>query len=410
MNPFRIRIILMMAILLSSCVPLGDNIPTSNTLPSFSSTTPQQTEPVIAPNTSATASDKILEICPDQIPLPKQLPLDGKLLFWEYPKNFVLSFPELAKKEFENTNSTDISISPNSNYLATVNEHFDNQTDTSIPFLEIIDSNDQIVFSIPWDENWTEGSPTWINNEELLLRTNQDNILTIYNPFSDTTKNKVFSLPGEEGMHIVASDPFFNVVAYAYSIYKNPSPFDLNSLRVWNEEKQTEILDLRDEYSTLVSDIDLSNNGKLMVITTVTPNEDKDHSEIIIVDVENDTFSQVSDFRKIFDEILVSDIQWSLDDKIIYLWAAINRGNYELYSLDIQTQQLMHFCFQGLKGTGTQIVWVPNAPEYYFVTDSSKFANSGTEKWDVLLVDSINNISYKVAENISLVGWLISKK
>jgi hypothetical protein len=339
-------------------------------------------------------------------------PIDGKLLYWDYLSVYTLSFPDLEKSEITSARYSYASIAPNYNYLVTVNERYDEQNASIIPYLDVIDFNGQVVSSTPWKEEWGEGDPTWRTDEEVLIRTMQEKTLVIYDPFSGIAYNQNFHFPDENRMRIVAVDPLFKVVVYIYSIY-NDGFGSWNNLRVWDEENQREILHLKDQFSSLVSDVKLSNDGKKIAITTATPNEEQDHSEIIVVDVENGAYTQISHFRSYFDEVLIPDIQWSLDDETIYFWPIINdegtHYNSDLFSIELQTNEIRHYCFKGQVGIENKIIWTPNFPGFYFTVNTTSFANSDNsskDEWDILLVDSRNNKAYKVAKNVSLIGWL----
>lgn len=377
---------------------------------------PTTSPPEIAALPSSTVtltSAEIKQICPEQYStMNERILLDGKLLYWDYPSVYTLSFPDLEKSEIASARSSYISIAPSYNYFVTVNEGYDEQKASIIPYLDVIGFNGQVISSTPWKEEWGEGDLTWRNNEELLIRTMQEKTLVIYNPFSGIAYNQTFHFPDENRMQIVTFDPFFKVVAYMYSIY-NDGFGSWNNLRIWNEENQTEILNLKDEFSSVISDIALSTDGKKIAITTATPNEDQNHSEIIIVDIESGTYTQISNFRSYFDEILIPDIQWSLDDETIYFWPIINDGETQyagdLFNIELQTNEIRRYCFSGRVGFENKIIWASNAPGFYFTTNTISFSNSNNsskDEWDILLVDSGNNTAYKVAENVSLIGWL----
>jgi len=373
-------------------------------------------EPLQSPPsaTMPTSPNEIVQVCPDRYPSEERIPLNGKLLYWDYPSLYALSFPDLVKSEITNAKSSYVSVSPNNNYFVTLNEVYDEQKTSSSLYLDVIDFNGEVISSTLWKEDWGEGSPIWRNDEEILIKTMQEKTLLVYNPFSGAIYNKIFNFPDEENMRLVAFDPLFRVVVYMYSSYGSASGIgQWDRLCVWDEENQREILNFKDEFSAMVSSVILSNQKNKIAITTVTPNESEDHSEIILVDSENGTYTQISDFRSYFDEILISDIQWSLDDKTIYFWAIVNGGDNELFSINLQTKQITHYCFRGRFGAEILIAWMPNAPGFYFVSDSTSLANYSTsskDEWDILLVDSVNNKTYKVAENVSLIGWLTQIK
>ena len=371
----------------------------------------------ISPTSSIvnSSSQNIEMICPEQQTYEDNpiIWVNGKLLYWDYPLQYFLTLPGLEKSELSNVRSSYITIAPDNRYFATVNEELNDQGAPIIPRLDVLDFDGNIISSAIWKDNWGDGNPVWKSNNKILIDSTQPKTLIVYDPFSEMVYSKTFSYPDKSNSTIVVTDTLFRMVAYIFSDTEGTSGFEANNLSIWDEESQKEILNLKDDFSALLSNVKISNNEKMMAITTVTPNEMQDHSEIIIVYGEEGAYSQISDFRSHFDNILITNIQWSLSDQEIYFWAIINndtaKNNTELFSVNIETKQIKHFCFRGPLDQENPIIWIPNDPGYYVVSSliSSLESNDSTaDQTDILLIDSINNKAYKIAENLSLVGWL----
>jgi hypothetical protein len=378
------------------------------------------TFPVAVPTKlpNPTSSPDMLEICPVLQPLSKNMPITGSLFFLDYPSQHIVSFPQFTKTEIlQGEIITDGYTSPNGQYFSTVGTKYDASGNYVGDFLEILNNKGETISSEAWKDEWV-GSPIWINSDEIVFHTTQANALITYNPFSKITTKKNFNFPIEENTEVEAVDPFFQLAVYSYA---DPSAIgginDRNRLSIWDEKNHKEILNLANQYSSLVTRVALSSNTRNIAITTVTPGETKNHSEILLVDSLKGTYEQISDFRSQFEEITITDLQWSPDGKVIYFWAITDDSGLPntpaLYSFDLQSKQIRHFCFEGNQDQANSLIWITSAPEFFFLTNVGSPGNktpSNNIHKSILLIDLKNNKAYEVIEDVSAIGWLDSEK
>ena len=360
------------------------------------------------------STSDILQICPTVKPLEKDLPIEGSLIYWDYTSTIFLSFPDLKKTEIEQERTfTGGSTSPNGKYFSTGISLYDQDGNFKGHFLSIFDATGKLIESDPWQDDWT-GTYLWLNNDELMFSYHNGSVL-IYNPFLKSTRQQPIDLPDNQNIDIRTIDPSFRTVVFRYldsnlSSWRNNN----NATRIWDIKNQKDIIVLRDEYDDLVYRIALSHDKTKVAITTTTPNEEKFHSEIIVVNNIDGSYFWLSDFRSLFDEILITDVEWSFDGWEIYFWGATNINALNLYSINVQSKQVKQYCFEGSfrPVLSNAITWVADMPDFYLVNDSRNYINqdeTGLGTWDVLLVDSKNNVAYLVAKNIATLGWLTSR-
>ena len=346
-------------------------------------------------------------LCPSILPLDNNLPIEGSLIYQDNrASSFILSFPSLSTKEIlRDYLFIEGSTTPNGRFFSTNSTLYDWNTGSYLgEYLHVLDSEGNIIVSDAWDSQWTE-MPKWINIEELFVSF-QNNTALFYNPFHKSTRTQSIKLPDDQNLRIENIDPSLNTVVYSY--YENNSESDFqdinNALRVLGVNNKQVVLTLDNEFSYLASPMMPSHDKSKFAIVTVTPNESKIHSEILVVNNQTSSYTQISDFRSFFDEILIVGIEWSLDDKEIYFWAVTNTHDRVLFSIDIQSKKIKQYCFIGSKNNS--IIWVNNMPGFYFINDSRNYADIYNS--DILLVDSQNNKAYFVAKDISILGWLTS--
>ena len=380
-------LIIFIIIIITSCDNRSTTFPTNQPPPSQTSESKNQPIPIF---------------CPSVHPLGNGLPIEGSLIYWDYSSNFILSFPNLSTKEIQNKYGFyEGSTSPNGLYFSTVTALYNKENGSYLgDYLDILDSEGNIIESSDWNNQWTE-KPEWINNEELLVSF-QNKTITFYNPFKKMTRHQSIELPDDPNLHIENIDPLFNTVVYSY--YENNSESDFqdsnNALRAWDINNKQVLLTLDDEFTYFASPMKPSHDKSKIAIVMVTPNESKNHSEILIINNQTSSYIQISDFRLFFDEIEIIDIEWSLDDKEIYFWVTTNIQDRVLFSINIQSKQIKQYCFKGVQNNS--IVWVNNMPGFYFIQDSRNYPDH--DNWDVLLVDSQNNKAYFVAKDIWQLG------
>lgn len=363
--------------------------------------------PVTPSQTPNPKNQSISFFCPSILPLDNNLPIEGSLVYQDnHASNFILSFPSLNTKEFLiDYLFIDGSTTPNGRFFSTGSTLYDWNTGSYLgEYLHVLDSEGNIIVSDDWNNQWTE-TPKWINNEELFVSF-QSNTILFYNPFNKTTRLQSIKLPDDPNLRIENIDPSFSTVIYSY--YENNSESDFqdvnNALKVWDVNDEKEVLTLDNEFSYLASPMMSSHDKSKFAIVTVTPNESKIHSEILVINNQTSSYTQISDFRSIFDELFIYNIEWSLDDKDIYFWASTNSLDNVLFSINIQTKQIRQYCFEGSRHNS--IIWVNNMPGFYFINDSRNYPDYNN--WDVLLVDSKNNEAYFVGKDIWQLGWLTS--
>ena len=388
---------------LSIIVTMSCSNPAINSVPTLPAQVPSAT-PLVKLTT--TENSVVSTVCPTVQPLEQGLPLAGSLIYSDNSSNFILSFPNLITTEIQPERIfTDGTISPNGKYFVTSTTLYGDDGSYQGDYLDVLDSSGDFVASEAWKKEWTE-NPVWLNNNEVILSF-QNGAVLIYDPFQKTTHFQSISLPDSQNLHVENLDPSFNTVIYSY--YDNASEADFgqsnNAIGIRDIKNQKDILVLKDEYSSLVSRIVSSNDRNKVAITTVTPNEQQNHSEIMVVNNEDSSFATLNDFRSLFDEITITDIAWSLDDNEIYFWAFTNGNKSNLFSINLESNQVKQYCILG-NSQANSIVWLKNASGFYLVTDSRNYTNQDQEEWDVLLVDSRNNNAYVVAKNVTLFGWL----
>lgn len=384
-----------------------NNFPNLDSTPSTANIDEPAGQTSLSTASPISSTSVVSEVCPVLKPVKKGLPIKGSLIYWDYPLNYLLSFPDLSKIEIE-PSSANGSTSPNGEYFSTTDTLYDQDGNFKGHFLYVLDTAGKIIASDPWQNEWTD-SPVWLNNDELLLSYQNGSVL-IYNPLSKSTRYHSINLPDNQNIEVRTIDPSFRTVIFSYLdpnfvIYR----FDTNATRIWDLKNQKDIIVLRDKYDDLVYGIELSQDKNKTAITLSSPNEEKIHSEIIIIDNTDSTYIWQSDFRSIFDEIHILDIKWSFNDRDIYFWGMTNPDTVNLFSINIQSKQVKKYCFLGKSQLNT-ITWVNNMPGFYFVNDSRNYIKQDdSETWDVLLVDSKNNTAYVVAKNILPLGWLNSR-
>ena len=365
------------------------------------------TLPVTPSQTTDTKNQPISLFCPSILPLNNNLPIEGSLIYQDnHASSFILSFPSLNTKEIlSDYLFIDGSTSPNGRFFSTGSTLYDWSNGNYLgEYLHVLDSEGNVIVEDLWDSQWTE-IPKWVNNEELFVSF-QNNTILLYNPFNKSTRPQSIKLPDDPNPRIENIDPSLNTVVYSY--YENNSESDFqdtnNALRVWDVNNKQVVLTLDNEFSYLASPMMPSHDKSKFAIVTVTPNESIIHSEILVINNQTSSYTQISDFRSFFDEILIVDIAWSLDDKEIYFWTVTNTHDSVLFSINIQTKEIRQYCFEGSRHNS--IVWVNNMPGFYFINDSRNYPDYNN--WDILLVDSQNNKAYFVAKDIWQQGWLIS--
>ncbi|MBX3038521.1 MAG: hypothetical protein KF758_16540 [Anaerolineales bacterium] len=344
---------------------------------------------------TATSVFPIQQICSNQSVLG-DLPVSGKLIYSDYLSLFSIEFPDIQGPSSLNLNFLDFPTSPNNHYFLILND------DDS---LGVVDFNNDVLYTTLWQKDW-ESLMGWRNDKEVLIRTIKPNEIVIYKFASDIFYKQVFNFPDEPNPRILITDPNFRVVVYIYSSFiENTGIFQYDRLRVWDEKEQKEILMLDDEFSSFASSLALSPSGIQIAITTVTPNEDENHSEIIVVNTSDGTWKQVSNFRSYFNEFLITDVQWSPDDETIFFWGVKDStstdGILKLFSLNINSKQISEYCFHGIAGKNNSLIWVSNSTDLFFVSDKIS-----DDIQNILLVNLIEDKVYQVAENVNMIGWL----
>lgn len=395
---FRSTVLLTWVCLLLSCIDL----PPSTINESSIANTPEGFDQ------SFENLEAIKFICPEELSSVEEKALvDGKLLYWDYPSLYTLSFPGLLRSKVRNADLPDVSFSPDHQSFVTIGEQSGGEIN-----LTIVNSNDQITAVIPWQEDW-EGNPIWATNGDIWLRRNDGRSIAIYDPRLGVTYNKTFSFPDENTVHIVATDHLYETATYISS--RDSSGFiNWNSLRVWDEKDQSFIFNLDNGFSSIASDVKLSNEGNKIAVTTVTPDENSNHSEIIVIDINRGISTQISEFRSYYNYVIIPDIQWSPDDNLIYFWpftSEVENKSINMFSVDVQTGEVIQYCFKGSLRSENFIVWISNNPRYYLtrnMKNHNSTSDSSEEEWSLLLVDSFENKSYTIDENTDLLGWLIN--
>lgn len=369
---------------------------TACTSQNISTSTPTSDAVSLVSSPTVTSVFPIQQVCPNQNVLV-DIPVSGKLIYSDYPSLFSIEFPDTQEPSSLNLDYLDFPTSPNNHYFLILN------SDDS---LSVVDFNNEIVHTTLWQKDW-ESLMDWRNDDELLIRTLNPNEIAVYKFRSEVIHDKLFSFPAEPNPRILITDPNFRVVVYIYSSFiENTGISKYDRLRVWDEKEQKEILMLDDEFSSFASSLALSPSGDQIAITTVTPNEDKNHSEIIVVNTSNGTWKQVSDFRSYFNELLITDAQWSPDNETIFFWGVKDStsadGILKLFSLNIISKQISEYCFHGIAGINNFLVWVDNLPNLFFVND--KISN---DVQVIYLVNLLEDKAYQVAENVNMIGWLV---
>jgi WD40 repeat protein len=290
--------------------------------------------------------------------------------------------------------------------------------------LRIVSANGQEMQVVRWEPDWR--LYRWNDPETLILELDSDldpvekkwtgdepHTLILFKPLMGETKE--LSLPAlhnpYRGDMLLKGpqenyDPTFQRVAY---LYGDPDSGYMH-FSLWDVQAD-ELLWKRRSGNEMLFGTHWSPDGQWLAVASEVENL---KAELFIVSRDG-TEKQVTDLKSVFPgmNINIGDFDWSPDGRFISLWLNVREGEYygewRFAILNIETSQLVDYCFPSSPGQYPYSIWSPNSQLVAFQSyEGDNLFNDNPFNYKLIVLDVEKNEARKIPGVGWLWGWMVS--
>ncbi len=409
-------------ILLTNCIPVSDEIPTSSPLadhPTTINSPISQGAPTAMPTSlelttpaaisSPISSNPLVYHCLDIAPnLPSDARPKGMLVF-SGKHSFLLDLQTNAIRDL-NYDQGNFSVSPNGEWLASY--FVDHSTEPTATWLLIEKANGEQQNRILWEKNWYLLGG-WLDNEHIWISRIDDPLIVVVNPFTGQQWEPPADFPGIQTMAQLGAHFVFGASSIVYSSSLNQAVYPrLESdgyvyYVLWDQQARRILAKIRGFGKPGSPEAIWSPDEKQVFISVFSHWDNKlgdEVDELFSLGV-NGRVTQLTNFGSSFSNAEITGASLSPDGRKISFWLRSRPSSFDepqLTILDIDTHMVTNYCIPGSsQGLGSSPVWSPDS--HYLAVESTYKPNAS----QVILVDTIQNWAAQISENVTPVGWMI---
>jgi Tol biopolymer transport system component len=295
------------------------------------------------------------------------------------------------------------SVSPDGKVLAYATGNWKEQ----LFFLVFSDSNNNLLKTIPWKDDWYLIG-NWVNSNQLaILAYNQK--LVLISPYTDQ-------------MEIIST---MEMGFPDYSNYNLGRPWVLFSPNMkkaaYTEYNQEIVSDVQDKkemmviprYAFELIEADWSNDGLFVAVVAQNPKFTNTHNtsyEEVYILTQDGLETQVTNFAEFYRSgVLIYNPSWSPDGSFVAFWIhneSYGDPYYRLAVFNLGTRTATVYCLSSNLSRGIHTKWYA-AP--IWSPDSNQIlieSNHGDTDSAVIILDITTNEAVKISENSQPVGWM----
>jgi hypothetical protein len=271
--------------------------------------------------------------------------------------------------------------------------------------LIVISSDDQVLSTKPWNDEWGFLSG-WLDNERVLFRNRTvsppEVTFTILDPF---TFDQMTISPDMPDLFI--KDPTSNFIGWNAVI--DPTLTRIVYIRQHYDPWERDLV-LRDleagrelwsleKYSTEFIQPVWSPDGDQLAIVAMNREEDDWNRFELTISSRDGELNQWVDIQGYYPEVGRGQLSWSPNGR--YLAFSIWGGGFPVLVLDVVNRQLIDYCIPG-GATYSNVIWSPDSTQMIIPRQEEPF----------IVVDLERNLAAQIVQDTDLtpVGWLTEEK